>query len=86
MSAIGNLATPGLVRGIGIRQVRITCGLILFAYLLSHFINHALGNISYAAMDAGLEYHTAFWRNPIVMVVFYTAAYHPLVAWAVGAL
>ena len=81
MSAIGNLATPGLVRGIGIRQVRITCGLILFAYLLSHFINHALGNISYAAMDAGLDYHMAFWRNPIVMVVFYTAG---ITHWSLG--
>ena len=35
--------SPGLVAGIGIRQVRIACGLILFCYLLSHFANHALG-------------------------------------------
>src|SRR6185437_7295129 len=33
-------------RGIGTRQVRLACGMILFAYLISHFLNHALGNIS----------------------------------------
>ena len=81
MSDISNLAAPGLIRGIGIRQVRISCGLILFTYLLSHFTNHALGNVSYAAMVAGLDYHMAFWRYPLVVVVFYTAA---IVHWSLG--
>jgi adenylate cyclase len=81
MSDTRNFAVPGFVRGIGVRQVRITCGLILFAYLLSHFTNHALGNVSYAAMVAGLDYHMGFWRNPLVMVVFYTAA---IVHWSLG--
>ncbi len=75
------LALPGLVRGIGIRQVRITCGLILFSYLLSHFLNHALGNVSYDAMVAGLDYHMTFWRDPIVTAVFYCAA---MVHWSLG--
>jgi adenylate cyclase len=70
-----------LASGIGVRQVRITCGLILFSYLLSHFTNHALGNISYAAMEAGLNYHMEFWRNPLVMTVFFTAA---VIHWALG--
>jgi adenylate cyclase len=70
-----------LAAGIGVRQVRITCGLILFSYLLSHFTNHALGNISYAAMEAGLYYHMEFWRNPVVMTVFFTAA---IVHWSLG--
>ena len=39
-----------IVRGIGVRQVRLACGLVLFAYLLSHFLNHALGNISLEAL------------------------------------
>jgi len=34
------------IRSVGVRQFRLACGLVLFAYLLSHFINHALGNIS----------------------------------------
>jgi adenylate cyclase len=69
------------IEGIGIRQIRIACGSMLFAYLLSHFTNHALGNISYGAMEAGLDYHMGFWRNPVVAVVFYTAA---ITHWSLG--
>ena len=38
------------VRAIGLRQLRMASGLILFAYVVSHFLNHALGNISLDAM------------------------------------
>jgi adenylate cyclase len=62
------------VRGIGVRQVRIACGLVLFAYLVSHFLNHALGNISIDAMAAGLHYHILFWQFPPVGTLFYGAA------------
>lgn len=62
------------IRGIGVRQVRLTCGLVMFSYLLSHFTNHALGNISYETMQDALQYHLAWWRNPVVAVVLYTAA------------
>ena len=70
-----------LAAGIGVRQIRVTCGLILFSYLLSHFTNHALGNISYAAMEAGLHYHMEFWRDPLVMVIFFTAG---VIHWSLG--
>jgi adenylate cyclase len=50
------------IRGIGVRQIRLACGLVLFAYLVSHFLNHALGNISMDALAAGVWYHTAFWQ------------------------
>jgi adenylate cyclase len=62
------------LRGIGVRQVRIACGVVLFAYLVSHFLNHALGNISLDAMAAGLRYHILFWQFPPVGLVFYAAA------------
>ncbi len=62
------------LRGISIRQVRLTCGLVLFAYLVSHFLNHALGNISMDALAIGVYYHTLFWQFLPVAVVFYTAA------------
>src|SRR5678816_668225 len=62
---------PGLLWGVGIRQVRIACGLILFSYLLSHFANHALGNVSYDVMSDWLDVHMAFWRHPVVATVFY---------------
>jgi adenylate cyclase len=62
------------VRGIGVRQVRLACGLVLFTYLLSHFLNHALGNISMEALATGVYYHTLFWQFLPVAITFYTAA------------
>src|SRR5665213_299338 len=60
-------------RGIGVRQVRLACGLVLFSYLVSHFLNHALGNISIDSLAAGLHYHILFWQFLPVAIVFYTA-------------
>ena len=62
------------IRSVGVRQVRLACGLVLFAYLLSHFINHALGNISLDAMALGIQYHVGFWKSLPVAIVFYSAA------------
>src|SRR3981189_2995886 len=62
------------IRGISVRQVRLACGLVLFAYLISHFLNHALGNISMDALAAGVYYHVAFWQFPPVGIVFYASA------------
>jgi adenylate cyclase len=64
----------GYLRGIGVRQIRLVCGLVLFAYLVSHFLNHALGNISMEALAVGLHYHILFWQFPPVGIVFYSAA------------
>ena len=63
-----------MTRGIGVRQVRIGCGLVLFTYLISHFLNHALGNISLDALASGVQVHIAFWQFLPVAIVFYTAA------------
>lgn len=63
-----------VVRATGVRQVRLICGIILFAYVVSHFLNHALGNISVEAMEAGVYYHTLFWQFLPVSIIFYTAA------------
>jgi adenylate cyclase len=62
------------IRGISVRQVRLGCGLVLFAYLVSHFLNHALGNISMDALATGVYYHAGFWQFLPVAVLFYTAA------------
>src|SRR5580700_5014210 len=61
-------------RGVGVRQVRLASGVVLFAYLVSHFLNHALGNISMDALAAGVKYHIAFWRFPPIAFAFYGAA------------
>ena len=63
-----------LARGIGLRQIRLVSGMILFAYVLSHFLNHALGNISLDATADGVKWHTAFWQFLPVAIAFYTAA------------
>ncbi|GMO92688.1 adenylate/guanylate cyclase domain-containing protein [Bradyrhizobium sp. TM239] len=63
-----------LVRATSVRQVRLVCGVILFCYVISHFLNHALGNISVEAMEAGVYYHTVFWQFLPVAILFYTAA------------
>jgi adenylate cyclase len=72
----GYEALPGIawLRSIGVRQVRIACGLIMFSYIFSHFFNHALGNISYATMETWLWFHIWWWRIPIVNFALYTAA------------
>jgi len=62
------------IRGISIRQIRLACGMVLFTYLVSHFLNHALGNISMDALAAGIYYHTVFWQFLPVAIVFYAAA------------
>src|ERR1700682_6185974 len=62
------------IGGISVRQIRLGCGLVLFAYLVSHFPNHALGNISMDALAAGVYYHMAFWQFVPVAIAFYTAA------------
>jgi adenylate cyclase len=62
------------LRGIGLRQVRLGCGLVLLSYLVSHFLNHALGIISVEALAAGVHYHALFWRFLPIAIVFYAAA------------
>jgi adenylate cyclase len=48
-----------------VRPVRLGCGLLLFAYLLTHFANHAFGLVSLHAMEEARLWFLALWRNPI---------------------
>ena len=75
MTKVKHLPLSKLIRGIGVRQIRLSCGLVLFAYLISHFLNHALGNISTDALAEGAYYHTVFWQYLPVAVLFYTAVF-----------
>ncbi|MCK1367198.1 adenylate/guanylate cyclase domain-containing protein [Bradyrhizobium sp. 62] len=74
MAATASSRFSELSRAISVRQVRLVCGVILFAYVVSHFLNHALGNISVDAMEIGVYYHTLFWQFLPVAITFYTAA------------
>ncbi len=69
--AVAKLLEKG--RSIGVRQVRIACGLFLFSYIFSHFFNHALGNISYDLMERWLWFHIWWWRIPVVNIALYAA-------------
>ncbi|MET1026968.1 MAG: adenylate/guanylate cyclase domain-containing protein [Dongiaceae bacterium] len=54
-----------------IGTTRLVTGLILFAYVLTHNINHALGLISIPVLEAGRKIFVAFWEFPPVQIVFY---------------
>lgn len=56
-----------------LRQLRLASGLVLFAYVLSHLLCHALGNVSLGALHAGLKVKVALWRNPAALVLLYGA-------------
>ena len=73
MATLSKERIATLVRGISLRQVRLISGVVMFAYLLSHYLNHALGNISLEALASGVSLHVAFWQFLPVTVLFYTA-------------
>jgi adenylate cyclase len=73
MAALSREQLPTFVRGISLRQVRLVSGMVLFAYLVSHFLNHALGNISMEALAGGVYLHTSFWQFLPVAILFYAA-------------
>jgi adenylate cyclase len=56
-----------------LRQVRLATGLVLFGYVTTHFINHALGNISVAAMEDGLVVQKLIWQTPPGAIILYMA-------------
>ncbi len=42
---------------------RLASGLVLFAFALTHFLNHALGHVSLEAMEQVQEVRRAIWRS-----------------------
>jgi adenylate cyclase len=63
------------------RRLRLISGLVMFAYIAMHLINHALGIISLAAAESGLRLEMAFWRIPVMTALLYGAvAIHFLLA------
>ncbi|MGH1570653.1 adenylate/guanylate cyclase domain-containing protein [Methylobacterium sp. P31] len=56
-----------------LRRLRLASGLVLFGYVLTHLINHALGNVSLAAMEDGLDVVSALWLNPLGLTLLYGA-------------
>jgi adenylate cyclase len=68
-----------------LRRLRLTTGLILFAYVLTHFLNHACGLISLQAMEDVRVWFLWFWRAPpVTALLYFSLAAHLLLAlWAI---
>ena len=56
-----------------IRRLYLITGLVLFGYLLTHLLNHALGLVSLSALEAGREAFLLLWRNPPMTLLLYGA-------------
>ncbi len=67
-----------------IRQLRLTSGLILLSYVVTHFLNLALGLVSIEVMDQVLLRVYRFWANPSGSLLLYGAfaVHYALALWA----
>jgi adenylate cyclase len=64
-----------------IRRVRLVSGLALGFFLLTHLLNHALGLVSLAAMEAGRVWFVALWQSwPGTVALYGAVAAHFAVA------
>ena len=64
-----------------LRRLRLLSGIVMFAYIAIHLLNHGLGIISLAVAETGLRFEMVFWRTPIMTLLLYGAvAIHFLLA------
>ncbi|HEY1782569.1 MAG TPA: adenylate/guanylate cyclase domain-containing protein [Roseiarcus sp.] len=60
-----------------LRQIRLSTGLVLFLYVTTHFVNHALGNISVEAMERGLVVQKLIWQAiPVALILYFSLFTH----------
>ena len=55
------------------RRVRLATGLVLFLFVATHLLNHALGLVSLQAAEQARLVFLAFWRNGPATIAFYGA-------------
>lgn len=72
------------IRRFGLRRLRLITGLTLFTYVTTHLTNHALGNISIDAMEAGLLVQKWIWQGILGTTALYFAlgTHYALGLWA----
>jgi adenylate cyclase len=65
-------------------RLRLWSGLVLFVFVATHFINHALGLISIEALEGGRRWFLLVWRNPLGSLLLYASliTHVALVLWA----
>src|SRR5260370_7990326 len=56
-----------------VRRLRMASGLVLFAYVGMHLVNHSLGIVSITAMEAMLGWMRALWTSIPGTVAIYGA-------------
>lgn len=79
MSVLSSIRQP--FAGIGQHQIRLISGTILFAFVVTHLINHALGLVSIDAMQAFREVRIAVTRSvPGTLVLSLALAVHIVLA------
>ena len=62
-------------------RTKLASGLVLFTFLLTHLINHALGLIALDAMQAGAIAFKFVWRSwPGTILLYAAVILHPLLA------
>ena len=65
------------------RDLRLASGLVLFAYVVIHLTNHALGLISLASAQRGLDIAVQVWQSvPGTLLLYGAAAIHLTLAFA----
>src|SRR5262245_29534609 len=69
----GAARPPYRVSAHAVRVLRLGAGLVLLTYLTTHYLNHALGIVSLAAMAAGRVWFLWSWRGTVISSVLYTA-------------
>jgi len=62
-------------------RLKLLSGLVLFSFIFTHLLNHALGLIALDVAEAGAVWFKALWRNPLGTILLYGALLlHPLLA------
>ena len=68
-----------LLRGNQLQRLRLLSGLVLFAFALAHFLNHAVGLVSLESMHEMQLWRTAVTRSlPVTIVLLAALIVHML--------
>jgi adenylate cyclase len=67
-----------------IRRIRLASGLVMLAYVTTHFVNHSLGLVSVQSMDLALRFIYQYWASPLGTFLLYGAfaIHYSLALWA----
>ena len=58
-----------------IGRVRLWSAYVLFFYVVTHLLNHALGLISLRVLEVGRTWLVFIWHNPVGQTVLYGALF-----------